>query len=441
MDDPTPYPVGLTPRPRVKIITSPKITAVVRANEIPSQQHVVVFEGLREFKGVLKTSSVASHGGEGDAPAQKQSRTHLDEKLSDSCDGVLLEVYQLAMLQREHFLRANNGPHREGIDLSWGLLALLCKRNGMVTDNDIANLLLQKCLDSNEPETCCAFDNLGNGTSNLARLLLAGKTKEAIDQASSQGVWHHAFTLNNLERHGQSDCIMSRFINDLDDLDLLKTYYQVRLGEMPSAASACAEDSCGTWRLHLAIVVAFTEINHLRKMSITKMAETLASNGQAHAAQFCHLVLQLDRENLLNASLHDVVGKWMGLLAEMDKEVPQIHPAASGEHLMDHEERKLSLKCQRMAVDSLRSRSLPVTSEQPPACPEERKAPPSEDQFRQLIGPLLPPPVCVLRVEVQESACQPLPTSTTVKKDSKKKQSKKRSWFRCISCLGSRTKD
>ncbi|XP_041951494.1 uncharacterized protein LOC121711731 [Alosa sapidissima] len=408
--------VDMTLRPRVNTLTSPKLTAVVHANKTPDKQQEAVGEGLRHSKCVLNTSFLASHGGAGDVPAQKQSRAHVDEELSNRCDGVLIELYQLAMLQCQRYLHADNGLHRQVVGLGWGLLALLCKKNGVVSDNDIANLLLHKNLHSNGADACSAFDNLGKGTANLASLLIAGKTKEAIEQAMSQGAWHHALILNILERHGPSDCIMSRFVNNLDDSDLMKTYYQVRLGEMPSAAFACGEDSCQNWHLHLAIVVQLSKTNHLRKTSVTKMAETLASKGHKHGAQFCQMVLQLDREHLLEHSLYDVVGKWMGLLANMQNEVPQTRP----EHPLDPE------------VDNgfaEVTNTLRVTSDQ-------QKVPLSEELFKKVMGPLYVLQDHNALAEVEESTCKPQNRNRT-----KKKQSKKMSWFGFIGCFGSRTMD
>ncbi|KAL2102457.1 hypothetical protein ACEWY4_001625 [Coilia grayii] len=332
------------------------------------------------FNCALETSPKATSVGQGDVPVRRQESRRLDEEdLPNGCDPVLAEVYHLAMLERERYLDTATKAESKVVGLGWGLLALLCKKNGMVSGEDVADLLLQKSSVVHEAEACSA-------TTSLVRLLVAGKTKEAIELAVDQGSWDHAFGLNSLDRCSSPDWVTSSFIGNLKDNDAMKTYYQVRLGEVPAAASsACGDDSWGKWLLHLAIILSNSSSFSIQKQTIEKMAETFSSGGRVLAARFCQMVLQFDSVRNSTKSVRVLVGEWMGLLAEMDK------------HLRS-----------KVTEDA----GLPASEQ--PVGPVKMKTPLSRDEFKQLISPLLPPMILEgaedtkdSSAPVPEDACEP----------------------------------
>lgn len=189
------------------------------------------------------------------------------------------------------------------------------------------------------------------------------------------------------------------------------------------------------------------------------------------------MVLQLDLDLLPKASLRSLVGEWMGLLAEMQKEITQTPLVASAQRPMGKkvplsENHFKSLigpllppavpKADEALVEIAVDQSPPVDAGKHPMDHENRKALLSEN-FRELIGPLLPPAPSVPKddealVEEQGNMCLTKLEVKPLKKAANKKQSKvgiywaetegdvwgvchcvvSLSWFLCgYRCLGS----
>lgn len=204
--------------------------------------------------------------------------------------------------------------------LLWNLLILLCRQNGQIVGSDIAELLMQgsnsdgsweseapTLIDFNENATAEApprkGDDLltGNWTSfssensekalqSYTKLLLAGRKKEALEEAMSSGLWGHALFLASKMDNRSYTTVLNRFTGQLTASDPLQTLFQLLSGRIPSVATCCGNEKWGDWRPHLAVMLS-NETGDLavQQKAIVTTGDTLASRGLIHAAHVCYL--------------------------------------------------------------------------------------------------------------------------------------------------------
>ncbi|XP_042273589.1 protein transport protein Sec16B [Thunnus maccoyii] len=204
--------------------------------------------------------------------------------------------------------------------LLWNLLILLCRQNGQIVGSDIAELLMQgshsdgswesdapTLIDFSEGTTAetppCKGDDLltGNCTSfssesskkalqSYTQLLLAGRKKEALDSAMSNGLWGHALFLASKMDNRSYTTVLNRFTGQLTASDPLQTIFQLLSGRIPSVATCCGNEKWGDWRPHLAVMLSNeTGDPAVQQKAIITMGDTLASRGLIHAAHVCYL--------------------------------------------------------------------------------------------------------------------------------------------------------
>ncbi|XP_076853903.1 uncharacterized protein LOC143509251 [Brachyhypopomus gauderio] len=203
--------------------------------------------------------------------------------------------------------------------LIWDLMRLICRQNGKLVGTDVSHLLLSNqrshcslkeatsdLIDfTHEPFSRAQEIHMGIAESttedtqrdlqHFRELLIIGKKKDALKTAVSKGLWEHAFMLASKMDSVAYSQVMSKFIDSLPESDALRTFYQLMSGRIPVSASNCRFKEHEDWRIHLAMVLSnHTCFKHLHKKTITKMADTLASNGCCTAASFCYMVSQLD---------------------------------------------------------------------------------------------------------------------------------------------------
>ncbi|CAN9500768.1 unnamed protein product [Ophioblennius macclurei] len=204
--------------------------------------------------------------------------------------------------------------------LLWNLLILLCRQNGQIVGSDIAELLMQgsrtdgslqsatpTLIDFNEDAVAEApsegDDDLltGNASSfgsassekclrNYTRLLLAGRKKEALEEAMSGGLWGHALFLASKMDNRSYTTVLNRFTGQLTASDPLQTFFQLLSGRIPAAATCCGNEKWGDWKPHLAVMLSNEAVDPAaQQKAITTMGDTLASRGLVHAAHVCYL--------------------------------------------------------------------------------------------------------------------------------------------------------
>ncbi|XP_048105630.1 uncharacterized protein LOC125298805 [Alosa alosa] len=352
------------------------------------------------------------------------------------CNPVVMEVYYVAILEWRRCLLTERVPERDGPGLNWGLLALVCKMGGVVSGRVIAELLLQKMKTFDKAASRATAD-----TTTIAMALIAGKAEEALDLAMSRGLMHHAFILRSFIGK-QPSLWVKKFFDSVENADPLKTYYQVRLGEIPSVATACGNESMGDWRLHLAMVLTsppchgFHASFGCRQETVAKMGETFASKGLTHAARFCQMLLELQSEYPDTISLINRVTDWMNILRETNGE-GMVGNVCGGQW----DERSFHGDAERFyqmpsTAATLNSRftmtnTVSFDATIPRSTREERleqRLPTLDPGMRQQLN------AAVIPANPQQSMVEEKDRANTQTKI-KKKSSKKKSWFKCFGCF------
>ncbi|XP_048092442.1 protein transport protein Sec16A-like [Alosa alosa] len=200
-----------------------------------------------------------------------------------------ISIYTFAMKKWQRCLRTSWLQDKEAAGLVWGLLALVCRETRSVTGQDIANLLLSNPLAFEKGENLLSS---GEGHQALVNLIISGKKEEAEQLAKSEALWDHWVILKGFAK-GSCDAIVMRLIEHLKPNDPMKTYYQVLMGIVPTAACECAKNNWGDWRPHLAMVLSHLNKNSLKMEIMEAMAETLGSDGKPNSAYLCNLIMHL----------------------------------------------------------------------------------------------------------------------------------------------------
>ncbi|KAF3691320.1 Protein transport protein Sec16B Regucalcin gene promoter region-related protein p117 [Channa argus] len=231
-----------------------------------------------------------------------------------------VEAIEFAHQQTGACMRDDKLHDRSSAALLWNLLILLCRQNGQIVGSDIAELLMQgthshgSCeseaptlIDFSESTSAealpCRGDDLltGNWSSfssetpekalhSYTQLLLAGRKKEALESAMSNGLWGHALFLASKMENRAYTTVLNRFTGQLVASDPLQTLFQLLSGRIPAVATCCGNEKWGDWRPHLAVVLSNeTGDAAVQQKAIITMGDTLASRGLIHAAHVCYL--------------------------------------------------------------------------------------------------------------------------------------------------------
>ncbi|XP_035503028.2 protein transport protein Sec16B isoform X2 [Scophthalmus maximus] len=204
--------------------------------------------------------------------------------------------------------------------LLWNLLILLCRQNGQIVGSDIAEMLMQgsRSDGSRESEATTLIDfsegataeeppqkgddlltgnwssfsseTTGKALQSYTRLLLAGRKKEALESAMSNGLWGHALFLASKMDNRSYTTVLNRFTGQLTASDPLQTLFQLLSGRIPAVATCCGNEQLADWRPHLAVMLSNeTGDPAVQQKAIVTMGDTLASRGLLHAAHVCYL--------------------------------------------------------------------------------------------------------------------------------------------------------
>ncbi|KAK2836011.1 hypothetical protein Q5P01_016495 [Channa striata] len=230
-------------------------------------------------------------------------------------DAIEFAHQQTGLCMRDDKLR-----DKSSAALLWNLLILLCRQNAQIVGSDIAELLLQgshsdgRCeseapslIDFNESTFAEApphrgddlltgnWSSFSSETSEKAlqsytKLLLAGRKKEALESAMSNGLWGHALFLASKMDNRAYTTVLNRFTGQLTASDPLQTLFQLLSGRIPAVATCCGNEKWGDWRPHLAVMLSNeTGDAAVQQKAIITMGDTLASRGLVYAAHVCYL--------------------------------------------------------------------------------------------------------------------------------------------------------
>ncbi|KAF0042524.1 hypothetical protein F2P81_006056 [Scophthalmus maximus] len=133
-------------------------------------------------------------------------------------------------------------------------------------------------------------ETTGKALQSYTRLLLAGRKKEALESAMSNGLWGHALFLASKMDNRSYTTVLNRFTGQLTASDPLQTLFQLLSGRIPAVATCCGNEQLADWRPHLAVMLSNeTGDPAVQQKAIVTMGDTLASRGLLHAAHVCYL--------------------------------------------------------------------------------------------------------------------------------------------------------
>ncbi|XP_043949653.1 protein transport protein Sec16A isoform X8 [Drosophila biarmipes] len=243
--------------------------------------------------------------------------------------------------------------YRASHALMWHLLILLLRQNGYIADTDVGDLLLENQQEypydpseyeaenepevEAEPEAAPASDKAvesdtenasataavtpeeapavgaaggaANGvevgatatplseqaaTDKFRSYVLRGNVEEALQWATDNGLWTHAFFLALYEdRYALTD-VAQKFLNRaIKANDPLQTLYQMKSCQTPACVSQLRDEQWGDWRSHLSILVTNKSRQpEYDRSSVVALGDTLFQRGDIYAAHFCYLVAQ-----------------------------------------------------------------------------------------------------------------------------------------------------
>ncbi|KAH8306495.1 hypothetical protein KR018_000560 [Drosophila ironensis] len=247
--------------------------------------------------------------------------------------------------------------YRASHALMWHLLILLLRQNGYIADTDVGDLLLENQQEypynpnegdnETEPEAesenagdqettgraekplysdaesvegaaaedaaglvaTTATSSVGSGatggaqtttlseqeaTDKFRSYVLRGNVEEALQWATDNGLWTHAFFLALYEdRYALTDVAQKFLSRAIKGNDPLQTLYQMKSCHTPACVSQLRDEHWGDWRSHLSILVTNKSRQpEYDRSSVVALGDTLFQRGDIYAAHFCYLVAQ-----------------------------------------------------------------------------------------------------------------------------------------------------
>ncbi|XP_041917805.1 protein transport protein Sec16B-like isoform X2 [Alosa sapidissima] len=194
-------------------------------------------------------------------------------------------VYHYILTEWQRCINDESIEDKAGVDMVWRMLAMMWRKNGMVSGKDLAIQLLQQLHGTRAP------DSRGQ---DLVELLILNRKEEALNLAIKNEYWEHALILDSFFRKASCVPSITRFISSLYDSDPMKTYYHVFLGQIPGVVSKCGDMSWREWCPHLAILLANSICPQLQNVMVNMLADTLARNGHTWSAHFCYMAMRIE---------------------------------------------------------------------------------------------------------------------------------------------------
>ena len=171
--------------------------------------------------------------------------------------------------------------------LLWEFLVLLCQQNGVVVANDISELLTREKSTVIPTRTHVGTGDQEDALENIRQLLISGRKRDALELACSRCLWGHALMLASRMDEQSRTYVINRFTASLVTTDPLSTFYTLMLGRTPSAVKPEGLRRAGSWRPHLAMILA-NRTSRLDNTSIVTLGDSLLESGRLCAAHFCY---------------------------------------------------------------------------------------------------------------------------------------------------------
>lgn len=176
--------------------------------------------------------------------------------------------------------------------LLWDFLVLLCQQNGVLVASDISELLTREKVPVIPTRSHTGSGDQEDGLENIRQLLICGRKREALELACSQCLWGHALMLAGRMDEQSRTYVINRFTASLVTTDPLSTFYTLMLGRTPSAVKPEGLRRAGSWRPHLAMILA-NRANKQDNGSIVTLGDSLQDSGRLCAAHFCYHLADL----------------------------------------------------------------------------------------------------------------------------------------------------
>ncbi|EDV34550.2 uncharacterized protein Dana_GF21377, isoform D [Drosophila ananassae] len=131
-------------------------------------------------------------------------------------------------------------------------------------------------------------------TDKFRSYVLRGNVEEALQWATDNGLWTHAFFLALYEdRYALTDVAQKFLSRAIKTNDPLQTLYQMKSCHTPACVSQLRDERWGDWRSHLSILVTNKSRQpEYDRSSVVALGDTLFQRGDIYAAHFCYLVAQ-----------------------------------------------------------------------------------------------------------------------------------------------------
>ncbi|CAF0732113.1 unnamed protein product [Adineta steineri] len=195
---------------------------------------------------------------------------------------------------------ANKAIHiidRDALAILWQYMALLVKTNGVIDVRvDIPKILWSS---SNTPVIEETSSNSNNTSlsptaseNSLREFLALGEIDTSIKFACENQLYTHALIISYLTDKQLFEKTIHNIISNLDNGDVLKTFYELGAGSIPSVISNVTKAHYGDWKRHLAVILANrTDANaQFVDLCVKTMGDTLITSGRIYAGHFCYLI-------------------------------------------------------------------------------------------------------------------------------------------------------
>ena len=192
-----------------------------------------------------------------------------------------------AELPGEEGDRAEAGEELGDEALLWNFLELLCQQNGVVVTSDVSELLTKGSTSIALSRTHVGVGDQEEALESIRQLLISGRKKNALELACGRCLWGHALMLASGMDEQSRTYVINRFTASLATTDPLSTFYTLMLGRTPSAVKPDGLQRAGSWKPHLAMILANRSCK-LDNASIVALGESLMSRGRLHAAHLCY---------------------------------------------------------------------------------------------------------------------------------------------------------
>ncbi|CAF0815978.1 unnamed protein product [Didymodactylos carnosus] len=223
--------------------------------------------------------------------------------------------------QAQSVLKTSTAIDKDALSLLWQYMALLVKTNAMIDVRiDIPKLLwtasTSDTILNNSHELSPSSTTNDQQTSivqnSLREFLMLGEIDNSVQFACKNHLDTHALIISYQTDERLFKKTMSDIISNLDNGDILKTFYELGTGSTPSVVTNVTKPHYGDWRRHLAVIVANrTESNaSFVDLCIKTMGDTLgemtfilsqllfhnyyfrftASSGRIYSSHFCYLI-------------------------------------------------------------------------------------------------------------------------------------------------------